>query len=161
MLGVNALSGISTRSIEPPKFGAEQDYVVVGEQPWLDGIVSGPGVVRQVSKFLNIKGIVWTILKVCCGWSRLRIYRWRTSYWESRIWRLSVWYFSASSRGWWEVPLGRKTGRQHFISFRARNSGRPTCVGTVITLCRGFFTFIQSHKLDKAPKNQQNCFGPG
>ena len=24
------LSGVSTRSIEPPKFGAEQDYVVVG-----------------------------------------------------------------------------------------------------------------------------------
>ena len=49
ILGVNALSGVSTRSMEPPKFGAEQDYVVVGQQPWLDGIVSGPGVVRQVS----------------------------------------------------------------------------------------------------------------
>ena len=45
---MNALSGISTSSLEPPKFGAEQDYIVVGEQPWLDGIVSGPGVVRQV-----------------------------------------------------------------------------------------------------------------
>jgi hypothetical protein len=58
ILGVNALSGVSTRSIEPPKFGAEQDYVVVGQQPWLDGIVSGPGIVRQVSKFLHIKEIV-------------------------------------------------------------------------------------------------------
>ena len=54
MLGVNALSGVSTRSIEPPKFGTEQDYVVIGHQPWLDGIVSGPGVVRQVSKLLSI-----------------------------------------------------------------------------------------------------------
>ena len=55
---MNALSGVSTNSIEPPKFGAEQDYVVVGKQPWLDGIVSGPGVVRQVRNFLHIKGIV-------------------------------------------------------------------------------------------------------
>ena len=56
--GVNVLSGVSTCSIEPPKFGTEQDYVVAGQQPWLDGIVSGPGVVRQVSKFLHIKGVV-------------------------------------------------------------------------------------------------------
>ena len=55
ILGVNALSGEPTRSMEPPKFGVEQDYVVVGQQLWLDGIVSGPGVVRQVSKFLYIK----------------------------------------------------------------------------------------------------------
>ena len=55
MIGVNALSDVSTHSIEPPKFGAEQDYVVVGQQPWLYGIAAGPGVVRQVSKFLHIK----------------------------------------------------------------------------------------------------------
>ena len=56
---MNALSGVSTRSIEPPKYGAEQDYVVVGQQPWLDGIVTGPGIVRQVSsKFLYIEGVV-------------------------------------------------------------------------------------------------------
>ena len=55
---MNALSGVSTYSIEPPKFGAEQDYVVVGRQPWLYGIASGPGVVRQVSKFLHIYKIV-------------------------------------------------------------------------------------------------------
>ena len=58
ILGVNALSGVSTRSTEPPMFGTEQDYIVAGHQPWLDGIVSGPGVVRQVSKFLHIKGVV-------------------------------------------------------------------------------------------------------
>ena len=52
------ISGVSTRSAEPPKFGAEQDYIVVGQQPWLDGIVSGSGVVRQVRNFLHIKGIV-------------------------------------------------------------------------------------------------------
>ena len=66
--GVNALSGVSTHSIEPPKFGAEQDYVVVGRQLWLDGIVSGPGVVRQVSEFLHIKGVALSErYKVCCG----------------------------------------------------------------------------------------------
>ena len=55
---MNALSGVSARSIEPPRFGAEQDYVVIGRQLWLDGIVSGPGVVRQVSKVsLRIKGV--------------------------------------------------------------------------------------------------------
>jgi hypothetical protein len=58
ILGVNAISGVSTRSLEPPKFGAEKDYVVIGHQPWLDGIVSGPGIVRQVSKVsLHIKGV--------------------------------------------------------------------------------------------------------
>ena len=45
---MNALSGISASSLEPLTFGAEQDYIVVGKQRWLDGIVSGPGVVRQV-----------------------------------------------------------------------------------------------------------------
>jgi len=45
---VNVLSGISTNSIEPPKFGVDQDYIVGGQQPWLHGIVSGQGVVRQV-----------------------------------------------------------------------------------------------------------------
>ena len=55
---MNALSGVSTHSIEIPKFGAEQDYVVVGKQPWLDGIVSGPGIVRQVSNFLHIKRVI-------------------------------------------------------------------------------------------------------
>ena len=45
---MNALSGISASSLEPPKFGVKQDYIAVGKQPWLDGIVSGPGVVRQV-----------------------------------------------------------------------------------------------------------------
>ena len=50
---MNALSGISTHSLEPPKFGAGQDYVVIGKQPWLDGIVSGRGVVRQVSKLFS------------------------------------------------------------------------------------------------------------
>ena len=68
ILGVNALSGVSTRSIEPPKYGTEQDYVVVGQQPWLDGIVSGPGVVRQVSKFFSpYHRSCLTNIKVCCG----------------------------------------------------------------------------------------------
>ena len=62
------LSGISTRSVEPPKFGAEQDYVVIGRQPWLDGIVSGPGVIRQVSKVsLTYQGSCLNSVKVCCG----------------------------------------------------------------------------------------------
>ena len=55
---LGALSGVSTSSTEPPKFGAEQHYVVVGQQPLFDRIVSGQGVVRQVRKLLHIKGIV-------------------------------------------------------------------------------------------------------
>ena len=65
---MNALSGVSTYSTEPPKFGAEQDYVVFGRQPWLDGVVSGPGVVRQVSKVsLTYQGSFLNHIKVCCG----------------------------------------------------------------------------------------------
>ena len=67
ILGVNALSGVSTGSLEPPKFGAEQDYVVVPQQPWLYGIASGPGIVRQVSKFLHDKSsCLNNDIKVCC-----------------------------------------------------------------------------------------------
>jgi hypothetical protein len=41
---------------------------VVGKQPWLDRIIKGPGVVRQVSKFLYIKGVpLFERFKVCCG----------------------------------------------------------------------------------------------
>ena len=76
ILGVNAISGVSTHSMEPPKFGTEQDYVVVGKQPWLDGIVTGPGVIRQVSMFLYIMGVaLFERYKVCCGRSWLRLYR--------------------------------------------------------------------------------------
>ena len=78
-------------------------------------------------------------LIVCCGWTRLWIYRWRTSYWESWNWRLSVWYFPASPRSWWDVFFGRKTSRQCFIPFRARNGGRSTCVETVNILYQLFF----------------------
>lgn len=46
--GINAISGLprTAQSSEvPPDF---QDYVVAGQQPWLDGICTEPGVVRQV-----------------------------------------------------------------------------------------------------------------
>ncbi|KAF8208336.1 hypothetical protein K438DRAFT_1813838 [Mycena galopus ATCC 62051] len=42
--GINAITG-SKRDEEPPN--GLQDYVVGGKQPWLDGIATEPGVVRQ------------------------------------------------------------------------------------------------------------------
>ncbi|KAK7038015.1 ubiquitin-like domain-containing protein [Favolaschia claudopus] len=42
--GINAITG-GKRNNPPPKGG--QDYVVGGKQPWLDGIATEPGVVRQ------------------------------------------------------------------------------------------------------------------
>ena len=44
--GTNAVSG-AKQDEEPPK--GVQDYVVGQQQPWLDGIATEPGVVRQVS----------------------------------------------------------------------------------------------------------------
>ena len=46
--GINAISG-AKQDEEPPK--GVQDYVLGKEQPWLDGIATEPGVVRQVSVF--------------------------------------------------------------------------------------------------------------
>ncbi|KAH6902474.1 hypothetical protein BKA70DRAFT_1520857 [Coprinopsis sp. MPI-PUGE-AT-0042] len=44
--GVNVVSGASASDLSPLGFGT-QDYIVAGKQPWIDGIVTGPGVVRQ------------------------------------------------------------------------------------------------------------------
>jgi hypothetical protein len=46
LLGVNAITGIAKDLPTPPS--QEQDYIVAGLQPWLDGISTEPGVVRQV-----------------------------------------------------------------------------------------------------------------
>jgi len=43
--GVNAISGIAKDLITPP--GVDQDYIVAGLQPWIDGVAVEPGVVRQ------------------------------------------------------------------------------------------------------------------
>ncbi|KAJ7510470.1 hypothetical protein B0H11DRAFT_1959242 [Mycena galericulata] len=43
--GVNALSGIVNKAITP--LTVEQDYIISGRQSRLDGIVTGPGIVRQ------------------------------------------------------------------------------------------------------------------
>ena len=45
LVGINAITG-GKRDEKPPD--GLQDYVVGGKQPWLDGIATAPGVVRQV-----------------------------------------------------------------------------------------------------------------
>ncbi|KAJ3545755.1 hypothetical protein NMY22_g2313 [Coprinellus aureogranulatus] len=44
--GVNVVSGMSALDTSPLRNGA-QDYIPAGVQPWIDGIVTGPGIVRQ------------------------------------------------------------------------------------------------------------------
>ena len=44
---VNAISGAAKDG--PAPLSIDQDYVVAGLQPWLDGIMTESGVVRQVS----------------------------------------------------------------------------------------------------------------
>ena len=44
--GINAVSG-DKQNEEPPK--GVQDYILGLRQPWLDGIATEPGVIRQVS----------------------------------------------------------------------------------------------------------------
>lgn len=51
-IGVNVISGASASDTSPLQNGP-QDYIIAGCQPWIDGIVSGPGVVRQVSLALH------------------------------------------------------------------------------------------------------------
>jgi hypothetical protein len=54
---VNAITGTPKNIITPPS--NEQDYVVAGLQPWLDGIMTEPGVVRQVcDNATNINAII-------------------------------------------------------------------------------------------------------
>ncbi|KAH7927431.1 hypothetical protein BV22DRAFT_1193589 [Leucogyrophana mollusca] len=43
--GVNAVTGVANDTITPPNH--QQDYVVAGLQPWLDGIMTSSGTVRQ------------------------------------------------------------------------------------------------------------------
>ncbi|KIJ57789.1 hypothetical protein HYDPIDRAFT_120313, partial [Hydnomerulius pinastri MD-312] len=43
--GVNAITGVASASPTPPQF--TQDYVVAGLQPWLDGVMTGSGIVKQ------------------------------------------------------------------------------------------------------------------
>ncbi|KAF8838428.1 hypothetical protein BDN67DRAFT_1013096 [Paxillus ammoniavirescens] len=43
--GVNAVTGVANSSLTPPN--SKQDYIVAGLQPWLDGIMTASGVVRQ------------------------------------------------------------------------------------------------------------------
>ncbi|KAF7330258.1 hypothetical protein MVEN_02463500 [Mycena venus] len=59
--GVNVISGTVNKTITPPS--VEQDYIVTNQQPRLDGIVTGPGVVRQASiDPTNLGAIVRLIL---------------------------------------------------------------------------------------------------
>ncbi|KAF8148063.1 hypothetical protein B0H34DRAFT_803183 [Crassisporium funariophilum] len=43
--GVNAISGVAKSSPAPPS--SKQDYIVAGLQPWLDGIMTEEGIIRQ------------------------------------------------------------------------------------------------------------------
>lgn len=76
--GINAISGKSKTSIEPPD--VEQDYIVAGLQPWLDGVMTDSGIVRQVHTFRFHLGIVHFRLSairihlVCCDVTGGRIY---------------------------------------------------------------------------------------
>ena len=49
---VNAISGAAKDGPAPPSI--DQDYIVAGHQPWLDGIMTESGVVRQVSSKLYV-----------------------------------------------------------------------------------------------------------
>lgn len=45
---VNAVSGLTTEDMDGREDGElEQDYIVVPDQKWLDGICVSPGIVRQ------------------------------------------------------------------------------------------------------------------
>ena len=50
--GVNAISGAAKDGPTPPSI--DQDYVVAGTQPWLDGVTTDLGVVRQVRSKLYL-----------------------------------------------------------------------------------------------------------
>ena len=56
--GINAVSG-AKQDEEPPK--GVQDYLAGQRQPWLDGIATEPGVVRQVSA-LRLPPVICTCL---------------------------------------------------------------------------------------------------
>ena len=49
---VNSISGAAKDGPVPPS--VDQDYVVAGLQPWLDGIMTESGVVRQVDSKSHI-----------------------------------------------------------------------------------------------------------
>ena len=155
-LGVNALSGVSTHSIEPPKFGVKQDYVVVGQQPWLDGIVSGPGIVRQVSKFLHSRG-----LRFLNNISLLRLILAQDIQLKNKL--LGKPKLAASSLiffrvdlGWMGCSFGKE--EKSTVFHLLQNSGwwatNFSYIGDYSLLCI-FLLYAVSHKLDEVLEYQQ------
>ena len=150
---MNALSGVSTRSVEPPKFGAEQDYVVVGKQSWLDGIVSGPGVVRQVCKFVHIKGVFKQLKSLLRLNSALDI-----PLKNKLLGKLKLAVFSLIfSRVAKELKEGLFWEEEKSTLLHLRQSSEWRAA----KLCwngecssSSFFSFIQSHKFYKVPELQ-------
>lgn len=51
LLGINAISGIARDQDQKDLDPDIQDYVIPGKQPWIDGICTAPGIVRQVRPF--------------------------------------------------------------------------------------------------------------
>ena len=83
--GVNAITGVAKDGPTPPD--VEQDYVVVGLQPWLDGVVTEPGVVRQVCCLYSITLDVYKLIAllqqpVCSDVTWEKLYSGRASNWE-------------------------------------------------------------------------------
>ena len=152
---MNALSGVSTHSMEPPKFGAEQDYVVVGQQPWLDGIVSGPGVVRQVSNwnFFISRELSENLNSLLRLISALDIPLKNKLLGKLKLAAFNLIFSPVAQelRGTFFWEEGKSTVLHP----------RPSSDWRVANLCWNgdyssswFFRFIQSHKCDKVPKLQ-------
>jgi hypothetical protein len=92
VLGVNAISGIAKDVMTPPD--ADQDYIVAGLQPWIDGVATEPGVVRQVCHayfcLWAAHFLVLILQIVCCYNPRERLYSRGTSDWKGRSWGISI-----------------------------------------------------------------------
>lgn len=107
----------------PLKRKIEQDYIVAGRQHWLDGIVTGPGVVRQVNDFpLNIffPILICTIVRGHRPASRL--YSGRASHRRGESLRHSIRYLPATQETYWDVPRQR----EDFLDWRS--SGKYSIV---------------------------------
>ena len=139
---LGALSGVSTRSTDPPKFGAEQDYVVVGQTPRLDGFVSEPGVVRQVRNFSISKGLFEQYNRFSAQDILLKI----KLLGRQKSTAFSLIFFRVDGEFLW-------AGRQ--VDGISSPSELGIMVGNQIMLERPLFfvCYIQSHLFDTSPPN--------
>jgi hypothetical protein len=69
-IGVNVISGVPASDPSPLVHGV-QDYIVAGKQPWIDGIVTEQGIVRQVRRVIfSMLRQIHQALYYCSLWSR-------------------------------------------------------------------------------------------